>query len=112
MRKLTLLGLFGLLYTIPVLARPLQPLPASVVIQAERPSTTSLRAEMLEETSQSFLLQPESDMTIDRLSRLRFNTVYDSLTTITTYYDHHLLDQVTRTDNPYGHNRPGIGFNF
>jgi|GEM_PF-6956382 len=112
MRKLTLLGLFGLLYTIPVLARPVQHLPASIVIHGERPSTASLREEMLAETSQSYLLQPQSDMTINRLNSLKFDTVYDSLTRITTYYDSHLLDQVTRTDNPYGHNRPGIGINF
>jgi len=109
MRKLTLLGLFGLFYTIPVLARPL---PAPIVIHGERPSTASLREEMLAETSQSYLLQPQSDMTINRLNSVKFDTVYDPLTKITTYYDSHLLDQLTRTDNPYGHNRPGIGINF
>ena len=111
MRKLTLLGLFGLFSTIPVLARPLH-LPTSIVIQGERPTTANLREQMLEETSQSYLLQPQSDMTINRLNSVQFNTVYDSFTWLTTYYDNHLLDQVTRTDNPYGHNRPGIGINF
>jgi hypothetical protein len=106
MRKLFFIGLCGLLSPLASLARPL---PAPIVIQGPRPTTATLRAELLEETTPMFLQKTEVG---NSLSQVKFETVYDRLTRLSTYYDGHLLQDLNRTDNPYGHNRPGIGINF
>lgn len=107
MRKnLLLIGLFGLFQTVSGLARPV---PAPIVIHGERPTTASLRTELLEENVPLYLHNPEFHK---GASNVRFATVYDRLTRLSTYYDSHLLQDLNRTDNPFGHNQPGFGINF
>lgn len=108
MRKLFLVGLSALCTTLPTMARPL---PAPIIIRGERPTTASLRAEMLEENVPLYL-QKQPEMKLNYLQNTRFNTVYDRITRTATYYDGHLLQDLNRTDNPYGHNQPGFGINF
>ncbi|MBN9416538.1 MAG: hypothetical protein J0I12_13930 [Candidatus Eremiobacteraeota bacterium] len=108
MRKLVFIGLCGLLSTWVGSARPL---PSPIVIHGTRPTTASLRAEMLEETTPMYL-QQRQEIKLNYLQNARFDTVYDPLTKLSTYYDSHLLQDLNRTDNPYGHNRPGFGINF
>lgn len=107
MRNLIFLGLCGLIPSLTAVARPL---PAPIVIQGEAPTTANLRAEMLEETTPLYLQRQE--IKLNYLPNVRFNTVYDPITKLSTYYDSHLLQDLNRTDNPYGHNRPGFGINF
>ena len=107
MRNLMFLGLWGL---IPSLAAVARPLPAPIVIHGEAPTTANLRAEMLEETTPLYLQRQE--IKLNYLGDVKFDTVYDPLTKLATYYDSHLLQDLNRTDNPYGHNRPGFSINF
>lgn len=103
MRKLAFLALLTIL---PASARTL---PTPIVIHAMQPTTASLREEFLSEPVQYQLQRQEYN---HNLEKVRFNTVYDRMTRLTTYYDNHLLDELNRIDNPYGHNRPGIGLSF
>ena len=106
MRKLIFTGLCGLISTLPSLARPL---PAPIMIHGPRPTTAYLRAEMLEENMPLYLQKHEFPNSV---SQVKFATIYDRHTRLSTYYDSHLLQDLNRTDNPYGHNQPGFGLNF
>lgn len=110
MRNLIFLGLCGLLTSVPAMARNARPLPAPIVLRGSAPTTAYLRAEMLEETTPMYLRKQE--IKLNYLSDVKFDTVYDRLTKLSTYYDSHLLQDLNRTDNPYGHNRPGFAINF
>jgi hypothetical protein len=103
MRKLAFLAFLSIL---PASARVL---PRPIVIHGMRPTTAWLRQEFLSEPVQYHLHKQEFN---HNLERLRFPTAYDRMTRLTTYYDNHLLDQLNRVDNAYGHNRPGIGIHF
>ncbi|MBX3172155.1 MAG: hypothetical protein KF760_32420 [Candidatus Eremiobacteraeota bacterium] len=109
MRKLIFLGLCGLIST--SWAWAARSLPAPIVIHGSVPTTASLRAELLEEESTPLYLHKQ-EIKLNYLGKVKFDTVYDPLTRLSTYYDNHLLQDLNRTDNPYGHNRPGIGINF
>ncbi|MBS2033347.1 hypothetical protein JST97_00050 [bacterium] len=88
-------------------------LPRPILIHGYRPTTASLRAEMLQEDTHYALQGRRMEVDLPRaLRQTRFETVYDPMLRLKTYYDTHLQDGLTRTDHPYGHNRPGIGINF
>ncbi|MFN8609635.1 MAG: hypothetical protein U0931_19000 [Vulcanimicrobiota bacterium] len=109
MRKLAFLALTAL-SALPLLARPL---PRPVVIHGAPPTTATLREEILAENAQYRLQRHDFDLGIrPAWERSNFETVYDPMLRLKTYYDNHLLDELNRVDNSYGHNQPGIGINF
>ncbi len=110
MRNLMFLGLCGLITALPAVAQTTRPLPAPVVIQGAAPTTDNLRSELLEETTPMYLQRQQ--VKFNYLDNVRFDTVYDPMLRLKTYHDHHLLNNLNRTDNPYGHNRPGFAINF
>lgn len=115
MRNLLLAGLCGLISTSGAwaTARSSRPLPAPIVIHGAAPTTANLRAELLEEESTPLYLQKQrQEIKLNYLGNVKFDTVYDPMLRLSTYYDGHLLQDLNRTDNPYGHNRPGFGINF
>lgn len=105
-RKLILPAFFLGLAT----AAPAAPsrLPDPIVIQGRMPTTETLREELLE---------PRLDRMLVHDSGYAWNLTASELEPETDsrlphYLDGHLLEDLRRIDNPYQHNKPGIGFGW